>query len=359
MLLYIILFASLILCGLLEVSTVSDSIALKRPARKKLLYSLIPVCIILFFGIFKEVNVGYDSDTYYTYYWSLVDRYSWIDLATDFSLDNGFFAVLKIIRLFTNDWWVARAILFVFTFVLYWKVILTDSPFPTVSLIIFSGLGMLGLLCSILRQALAGAITIFAYKQIRKGSWMKCLLFILLAATIHKTALCCIYMLIIYFLWSRRFNVIRLALLSGVSYLAVLVAIPLLSAIYANSRYKDGILSDGGYGMLLFIVVVLGLSMILFRMTNENNNKNLNYLFNLSSGALFIQMGALSFALWNRIAVYFSFYWCLLLPGLLARLSLKKRILFFLIIAVLFGFMFFYQLSDVDLFVLHDFHRRV
>lgn len=354
---YIILFATLLCCGLLEVNNISafDKSGTTSKNTSKRIYVILPIAIILFLGIFRETTVGYDSETYYIYYWSQLDNYSWKDLLTDFSIDNGFFIILKIIALFTDDWWAARAILFVMTFGLYYFAMRKESQYPTMSLIVFIGLANLGLMFSILRQALAGAICLYAYKHIQKGSWLKSLILILVAATMHKTALLGIFMLLLYFLRMKQFSGIKLILLSILSYASFFAAIPLITLLYGDSRYVGIAGNDGGYGMLLFIIVVLAFLWRLMRMTKANKDDELTYMFNLSCGSLFIQIGALQWSLLNRTVVLFSIYWCMLLPNLICQLPQRKRLQYYLIVAVLFGFMFFYQLSDVDMFVMHQF----
>lgn len=354
---YIILFAALLLSGFLETNKVLrlKIAGISSKFFPKSVYAILPVVIILILGIFRETTVGYDSEAYYLYYWSQVDRYSWMELLTDFSIDNGFFLILKVIALFTDNWWAVRAILFVLTFGLYYVVIREESPYPSMSVLVFIGLSNLGLMFSILRQALAGAVCMFAYRQIRKGSWGKCLILIIVAATIHKTAFLCIFMLILYFLRMRKFSGFKLILFSILSYTVFFVSIPLITVLYANSQYVDIAKHDGGYGMLLFIIVVLALLAYLMRITEAYTDNDLSYMFNLSCGALFIQIGALQWSLLNRATVFFSIYWCMLFPKLIYCLPRRKRLQCYLIVAVLFGFMFFHQLAEAEMFLIHQF----
>lgn len=354
---YIILYIVLLICGFFEInrSTVQKPLTGMEKSSPKLYWVIIPVAIILFMGIFREITMGYDTETYYIYYWLPVDTYTWADLLTDFSIDNGFFLLLKIISLFTDDWWMARAILFVITFGLYYIAIYKNTPYPCISLIIFIGGSHLSLTFSILRQALAGAISMFAYRQIRKNCWVKCLLLILIASTIHKAALACVFMLIIYFLKFKKFSGYKLVLFSIISYVAFRVMIPLIISLYADSRY-DGIAeNNGGYGMLLFMIVVYVLMIFLTSQSHSNNDPEIGYMFNVSCGALFIQFGALQWDLLNRLGAFFTIYWCILFPKLICRFKQIKRILYYLIIALLFGFMFFYQLTEAEMFIMHKF----
>ena len=356
---YVVLFSILVLCGIYEVCRKPRMAVLGNTVIKpqsKRYYLIIPILVILVMGIFRETTMGYDSDTYYQYYWSCIDSYSWLYLLTHFSIDNGFFIVLKVIAIFTRDWWLARAVLFVLTFSLYYHFIARYSEYPAVSLIIVLGLALFGLMFSILRQALAGAISLFAYKQIRKGSVFKCVLFILLACTVHKSAILCVFMVVFYVLHLKKFTGFKLIVFSILAYFIFIIGIPLIALIYADSRYSGGTTRDGGYGMLLFMAAITALILRMFKLTGTNRDKGLGYMFNLSCGALMIQVGSLMWSLLTRTTVFFSFYWCLLIPNLICRLPKNKRIIYFIIVATLFGFMFFYQLSGVDMYVFHRFH---
>ena len=281
--------------------------------------------------------------------------YSWGELLTNFSIDNGFYFLLKIISLFTDDWWAARAILFVLTFELYSMTISEDSPYPCVSLLIFIGMTHLSLMLSILRQSLATAICLIAYRQIQKKSWIKCLIMLLLAVTIHKAAIICVFLLFVYILRLKKFSGWQLVIFSLAAYVVFHTMIPIVISLYSNSDYAGVAEKNGGYGMLIFMAVVYVILNHLMHQTRATENHELSYLFNISCGGLFIQIGALQWDLLNRAGAFFTIYWCMLFPKLICQFSRSKRVLYYLIISCLFGFMFFYQLSDVEMFVLHKF----
>lgn len=355
MTLYIVLFALLCITTAIELGQKQERSVVGIRTVSMHTTALIPLLLFVFLGVFREVTVGFDAQTYYNNYWLKTDSYTWKYLFTNFSIDNGFALLLKVLSLFTDNWWFARALLFLLTFLLYYKVIAKETPYPSMSLIIFLGLNMLGLMFGILRQALAGAVSLIAYNQLRKGSWCKCLLLILIACTIHKTALLCVFMLVLHLLRMKKLSGIKLIAFSLLSYGVIFLAIPIITRLYAGSRYYGIAGSNGGYGMLLFIIAILLLLGYLMRITDAYKDNELIYLFNLSCGAFFIQVGALQWSLLNRTTVFFSIYWCILIPKLIARLPQRKRWICYFAVIVLFGFMFFYQLTDVELFVMHKF----
>lgn len=366
---YIVLFVCLVFGGFFEVCRPSNPNIIEQENQKKKqknAYAIIPSLIIYFLGIFRETTVGYDGDTYYIYYWDRLDFFSWEDLITNFSIDNGFYIILKVIALLTDDWWLARAILFVLTFSLYYVFIIRESDYPCVSLLIFVGLANLSLMFGILRQSLSLGICFFAYKYLKKKEWVKFTILVLIAITIHKSAFISFFAFIICFFKLKKFTYYVMFLLSGIVAVVFNVVIPIITSTYNSQIYEDFDVEKGGYGMLLFFVIiftVLGYLMNYINKTEDLTESNTELvekdetinLYNISSGAFFIQIGALQWSLLTRTATYFSVYWCLLFPKLLNNLSQKKRIQVYLILVVLFGFMFFYQMSEKNLFVMHSF----
>lgn len=354
---YIVLFCILVISAFLETNNISFSKVGNKSYKilRKSGNVIIPVIIILILGVFRETTMGYDSEEYYIYYWSRVDEYTWLDLFRDFTKDNGFFLVLKIIAIFTDDYWLARAILFAITFFLFYIVIRDECSYPVTSLIIFFGLANINLMFSIIRQALAGAISFYAYKKIRCGEWIKCLFIILLAVTMHKSALICLYMLVLHFIHAKKFSGTKLTLFSIATYFLLVSAIPFVSGVYNGGLYQDVIIHGEGLGMLVFYILIFVISAYLMRVTDSNDDDELKFLFNLSTGAIFVQVGALQWSLLSRIGSFFSVYWCLLIPKLIYKLPQKQRILYVIFILVLFGFMFFYSLGDVYTYIWHKF----
>lgn len=354
---YILLFVCMLFCSLMEVKSQGTQILKLGFTKKravKSIYVILPALMILLLGFFRDAYMGYDSETYKIYYWDRVDTYSWIKLLLSFSIDNGFFLLLKVIKLFTDDWWLCRAIIFVITFGLYYKGIEKDNPYPSMALMIFCGLSMLTFSFSILRQAIAGAICVHAYHQCQKGSMFKGVLLIFLAATFHKLSFISLLIPIIFMLRKKRFSGLKLVILSILSGLLCFVLIPIVVSIYAGGRYADAHQSEGGYGKLLFIIVVIiYTSRLLYRTTEKGTSDEI--LFNISCCALFAQVDALQWGLFTRSVGMFSVFWCMLIPRLINKLPSKERIIHLGIVTVLFGFMFFYQMNDVDMYIFHHF----
>ncbi|MBE6813822.1 MAG: EpsG family protein [Ruminococcaceae bacterium] len=364
---YIVLFVCLLFGGFFEVCRPTNMNDLEETKEKyKNFYAIIPGLIIFFLGVFRETSVGADAQSYYIYYWNRLEGFTWNELFTNFSIDNGFFIILKVIALFTGDWWLARATLFVLTFSLYYVIIIKESDYPCVSLLIFVGLANICFMLGILRQSLAIGICFFAYKYLKKNEWLKFIIFVLIAATIHKTALISLYAFIVSFFKLKKISHYKFILLSSIAAVVFYVAIPMITASYNTQIYENVATSDGGYGMLLFMMIVfaiLGYLMNHIKRNEESTELNTELvdkdeavsLFNISCGAFFVQIGALQWSLLNRATACFSIYWCLLFPKLLNKLSQKNRLQVYLLLVVLFGFMFFYQIDEVEFFVMHSF----
>jgi len=353
---YVVLFVASCMAAVGEMDQ-KRNILLQWKSRSITLHTevCIPLLLFLFLGIFRETSVGFDAQNYYFNYWGQIEFLTWKQLLSDFSMDNGFYLVLKLISVFTEDWWIARAVLFVLTFMLFYFVIREYSPYPSLSLIIFLGIGMLSLTFGILRQALAGAVTMIGYVRLRNRSWFKCLLYIMIAATIHKTAVLCVFMLMLYIMNEKNFSATKIIAISIAVYGLFFVGIPLVTAFYSGGEYYGIAASNGGYMKLLFIIITIALIMHLFRITETFQDTELSYLFNLSCATLFVQVGALQWSLITRSVTFFSIYWCILIPKLISKLPRYNRFLYFVIVTVLFGVLFFSQIAEVERFVMHQF----
>lgn len=357
MLLYISLLVTFGVASIFEFLQ-SEKILKIVTSRRILFFGTAAIIPFLFFvalGVFRETSVGADAKTYFFNYWLRIDDISWTKIFTDFSKDNGFYFLLKVISVVTDDWWVARAILFILSFSIYYAVIGTETPYPSVSMIIFLGIGFLGMLFGILRQVLAGAITLLAYKQSLYGAKARGILLLLLAVTFHKTSILFILAIILLKFNKNKFSMMQIIVMLGVSYVFFAAIIPFIINTYANSRYELVATSNGGFVRLLFFVMIVCVSYHLFDQTDANDDEECCFLFNISCCTLFIQMGALQWSLLTRVTNFFSVFWCLLLPKLIEKLPSEKRLLYYLIIFILFGVMYLSLLPDIGEYVIHKF----
>lgn len=364
---YIILFVCLLFFCFFEVCRFTNTDGQENTKNKyKNAYAIIPFLIIFFLGVFREISVGKDSGSYVTFYWNLLDMYSWNELFTNFSIDNGFYIILKVLALFTDDWWLVRSILFGLTFSLYYAIMAKESNYPCVSLLIFVGLGNIGLMFGVLRQSLAGGICFFAYKYLKKNEWLKFVVLVLIASLIHRSSLISFFVFMVSYFKPKKFTYYKLFVLSGIVTVLFYFVIPIITSRYNNQIYENTDMQDGGYGMLLFLIALFAILGYLINYIKRNeeiteqkhkleDEDKMVCLYNISCGALFVQIGALQWGLLTRITVYFSIYCCLLFPELLSKVTQKNRIQLYLVLVVLFGFMFFYQLGEDEVFIMHSF----
>ena len=363
---YLFLIAVLAVCGYIEISGKYE-----RAAKYT---EWISFALFLFVGVFRETTVGNDALSYDTDYFSVANRWKWGSLLTDFSKDNGFMLLTKIIRVYTDDYWGYRAILFTLTLTLYFCAIRENSNYVSVSLFIFAGLSNLGLMLGILRQALAGAICFFSYGFLKREKEIPYALLVLLAATMHKTALICLLYLPLRWFVKKRFSPLIFVFGIWMSLLVGYSILPVAVKLYANGGYVNSMITDGGEKLFLAINVLIGSVMFFASDTVWHKGKFGNLLtpakadekyfydtehafqFNVASSSVFVQTIAMVFwGLLTRMRTYLSIYWVLLLPEAIEKLPQKRKILFFIGLILAFGVMIYFSLNDVDYFVLHKF----
>lgn len=298
--------------------------------------------------------MGVDTDTYKIYWFNYVQNYTFGELALMIKSDNGFYILTKLIRLVTNDYWVWRSVIYALTFTLIHISINRSSKYVSLGMLIyFCTLHVMT--CSLIRQALAIAICFAGYTFfLSKEKYMRFLLCLLLAMTMHKTALICILMLCFRLIGKKQMSNVAVIVLSVLSLLVFLVLIPIAINIYDNGAYIDS-KETGGANLLILIVVItviLGMDM---RKQGLNKNKEVSYIFNLEACTVFTQVGALRLAIFTRIKSYFSIYLTLLIPEIInSTTDIRRRIQYMTIIIAGFG-IYAFAITGFPEYVMHVF----
>lgn len=298
------------------------------------------ICLI---GFFRSESMGYDSNNYFIYYFNRVELYSWKELLSNFQIDNGYYLLNKLIYLITSDYWIYRGILFVIVFSLYFVFFKKESPYLALSILIFFGQANLNILFSILRQSIAGGISIYSLRQIKKKHYLRSLLIVLFASTFHKSALIMLMIFPISML-KRKLSNTKLLIISVISILFFIILLPRIVSIYAGGRYNNYSSNGGYYILFLLAVSIIGTGIAMDRINPKD--RWLILLYNIAAFTLAIQIGALQWALFTRIRNYYSVILCFLIPKLLALIPQKRRLILTLIIVVGYGFMFIYSMAD-------------
>lgn len=303
------------------------------------------VCFVFIFllGVMRKEDLGVDVDAYKSYFLYTYSSLNIKFFIGNFNYDFGYVILNKIVGLFTDNFRIFEIIVYCISFGIFSTIVYKESRYPALSFLIYIGLEFIGFNMCILRQSVACALCFAAYYYLERNKKLKYIGLVVIAILFHKTA---VFFLLTYLLSWKRNEVksykysFGLILLFFVGFNLVL---PLLYGIY-NNDYSNMVVSGQGYKLLLFyIVTVLIISLII---KNNSSSKEIMQ-YKCSSGAMYIQTGALSFALFTRITKYFAILFTLSIPNIVYRSKYKK--IYIMVYSIMFSILYIYGLYSNEM----------
>ena len=333
---YILLLITVLFCCLIEstVSTVSFS-RIKINTRKLSFW----VCFffILFIGLFRNELLGVDVANYKEYFNSWYERYNFVFLLRHFELDNGYIFLNKIVKVFSQEFYIFKCVLYFICVSLFSIIIYKRSKYPALSFLIYLGLGYLGTNFCLLRQAAAYSICFVAFIYLKQNKLIKFILLIILAATFHKTAL---FFALVYPLTKDIFkshSIIKKGILVMTFMGFSTFIIPNLFQYYKND-YSQIAEQGQGFNLLMVYCVIL---FIMSRMKKKNNKESM-LSYEASFCSIYFQIGALFFSLFTRVTNFYALLFTIAIPELIDTEKNKK--LYIAIFAGGFSLLYLYSL---------------
>lgn len=197
-----------------------------------------------------------------------------------------------------------------------------------------------------LRQWIAGAITFIGFKFLQEKDFVKYLMIVILASTIHASA---IVMIPIYFIVNRKTfskeNLIIITVFIIVTFFYDKIA-PFIFGAAGTSKYAHYGTGDGnGVSPIRVAVYMLPLllAIINYNKINSNQERNLDIIYNLCIISVLIWMIAMNNTVVARLTFYFDLYFLLLIPRLTSIGRIQTQRLMYYSITVAF-FLFSYIL---------------
>ncbi len=291
--------------------------AFVRP--NKIFVFFVVVSLVLISGLRR--NIG--DTPFYMHSYTLVPQYSW-----DYILsqeEKGFIFLQLLLHKFSDNPQILLFTAALITNVLIVLVLYQYSRLFELSLYVYITSGLYIVSMNGIRQFLAGAILFAATKYIMDGSWKKYMLVVLLASTIHQSAL---ILIPIYFIVRRKaWTGTTLLLLS--SAIIMVIGYNQLSGAFFDAigdrfgQYKDS--QEGGTNAIRVIVQVAPLLLAYFgREKLRELFPNSDYIVNLSLlGAIFMIISTQNWV-FARFMIYFGLY-NLILISWAVHLFVKKE----------------------------------
>lgn len=306
--------------------------------------------IILLLGVFRGEFLGVDQDNYFLAYKNYSEKGVYDIISQWNKIDIGYYLLGNLLSRIGCSFYMFKTILYVFIMIVYGHVVYTRSNNPSFSFLIIISLGFLGFNFCILRQSVAVAICVFAYKYVTEKKPIKFFICILIASTFHQTA---VFFLLIYLLVNFKI-LIKSEFLRKIVYVFIFLLIsallvPNLTLFYQKNDYSSRIVQGEGIPMLLVLIVITS-TFSLFsssKMFSEKVYLAKEEMLNDDRtiwASVYAQICAVSFSLFARIVNYFTFILPFTIPKLLK--SNRNKYLFFFIYLFIFAVLFVLNLLD-------------
>lgn len=191
------------------------------------------------------------------------------------------------------------------------------------------------------RQFLATSIILLAYRYLVNRNFIKYSIYVLIASTIHGSAL---IMIPIYFLVNQKIFSIKNLIIIATAIFAYIFFQPvfswLINSVERFSEYNDYLFVEGqGVNILRVLVLLAPLIAILVFINKKNMevDKNLQITINLCLIGLLFMILACRHMFIARFCIFFEFYYLLLIPRLCIMFDKKSnRITTFFLITLYF-----------------------
>jgi len=272
--------------------------------KPRMLY-VIPVlmCMVLVAGL--QNNIG---DTVYYIHTFNITEFTWEDMKS--GKDVGFVMFQMVLQMFTKD---PQVLIFVTALITNVLIVMTFYQYSRafeLSLYVYITSGLFLVSMNGIRQFLAAAILFAATKYLIEGKWKTYMLIVLIATTIHQSAL---VLIPIYFIVRRRawtwtttiFLLLSILLVIGYGQLSTVLFSAIENTQYGH--YKN--FTEGGANVLR--VIIYGIPLILAYLGRAKLRKLCpysDYIVNLSLLAFIFMLISTQNWVFARMTIYFGLY---------------------------------------------------
>lgn len=295
---------------------------------------------ILLLGLLRNEGLGVDVANYKIYYNNLYNIMSFKDIISSRNIDSGYAILNKIIYLFTQDFRILEVIIFIISFTIFSLIIYKRSYYPSMSFLIYMGLGFIGINLCILRQAIAYSLCFASFDYLKRDKYIQYFLLLGIAVSFHKTAIFFIITLYIKFGSNIKNRFIRESILIAVSLLSSYLILPQIYQYYKND-YSIYRVAGEGYKIL---IIYAFLSVLLYYLTRNKKSIDFSYDFEGSKLSVYSQIIALQFSLFTRVTNYFALIFTISIPNIIH--DSRNRKLYSAIFISVFSALYIYGLYN-------------
>lgn len=299
----------------------------KRKAKLPLQAVLLFIVLFVFMGFRGDFTTDYNNYSDYFGYWS--ESVSFHDILTrTFSMERGFVLLSKVISVFTSSSLVYHLVISFILLLLYFRVFSKKSEILWLSVLLFVNLGDYYGSMNLFRQCLAAAIVFNGFTFIEKKNTIKYYLLVILAASIHTTAL---IMAVAYFILrfgtsklSGQICTIALSIAVWISIDRIIDIVTYFFPKYQNYHYGMGNGSFNAVVAPLAVYIFLLISLKLFVVDYDYHSIKNAVLLNGTLLCVICLILGTKVYMFTRLAYFFRPFVCLAVPNVLKQYADKK-----------------------------------
>lgn len=285
-------------------------------------------------------NIG---DTYYYMHAYTLNEYTWEGIMS--GTDVGFLVYQMVLQQFSDN---PQILIFVTALITNVLIVITFYKYSRafeLSLYVYITSGLYLVSMNGIRQFLAAAIIFAVTKYMFNGEWKKFALFVILAATIHQSAL---IMIPIYFIVRRKawtwttifFLLSSILVVIGYNQISTVLFTALESSQYG--QYKD--FKEGGANILRVLVYSAPIILAFFgRKKLREIYPQSDYIVNLSILSFVFMMISTQNWIFARMTIYLGLYNIILISWVCKLFAEKDQKLVYYAIIIFYLFFYYYE----------------
>lgn len=294
---------------------------------------------------------GIDTISYFDTY-NMVANYTLYETMLISHMEIGYLLLNKVFTLFGFDYHSFQFVFSIVMMLLFGNFIYKNTKDVYLATLVFLGAGFFAFSYNTIRQMMAIAICANSWMYIKEGKYIKSIIIILIAVTIHLTSILYIIPLVLYIF--RNSRVVRL----GFPFLLMFLAsfLPIIFRILQDynmyNSYTD-IDKAGIKGGFVYIIWIIEIAMVVFVIMNKKFSSQDKVIANLALFNVVLTMMDEKVRYLDRIGLVFFPFVLLLFCIFGDKLSGYNNKLLYLSSVSLFFFVFFiYRSSEIAQFTL-------
>ncbi len=331
---YVMLFLSLVIYRR-RLSTESLVLSNKKEQIKE--YSIVIFSLIVLWVLtaFRSINIGNDTITYCRYFTNICNQ----GVNKTYAIEVGFQRLLLFIGRFTTN---PHYFLIIYSTILYGLIsfiIFRYSKDKLLSLFL-TYFFCFGCFCSMLRQGLAMLICFIGYIQLKNNRKCLFILFVLLAACIHKSALLVLLLLLHKYIPKRsKYIIIGCLIALATSRSSLLLSISNLLGGEYSGYFETKYAGSGQVGTILLLIRAIMTYLIVHDINAEDDYPSYSLSHTNVVYLVFFLCCGFTVNLISRVSDYFLMFTIIDLPEIFHAKKEKRQLYI-----VLFAYIVVYNL---------------